>query len=689
MSETLMRIGLILKNLDEEYQCTIYNAILKEAEKRQVTLLCIQGESFHSVQKNSTALFPSRHFLNLDGVLLLSSIIINNQDDQLHTLQECFSSIPAVSIGRKLNKIPSVIVDTDTPFRELMDHLFTHHSYQKYLYLGGPEGNWDSQNRERVFLESLEGFRKKNKNVEGSVLRGEMFSQRTGANLISRYLERHPQRDIDVIVAGSDTMALGALRFLNSQEDSSWKDCPITGFDDIPMAGKNRPSLTTVRQPLLEMGKKALQLLLEQISTSKAQLLTHIPGQFLQRRSCSCSGEEKSPDAELFLYKERQFLRSNSFFAQILMTARNYRNILEGLKEFLENLGIACFSLLLFTHPDETIPEKARLLYEKQGLKSSFYCDENKIQALKSFFIHPFPNIKRENFQLYHLHYGKEQLGLMFFSAEEEKLPYMTSCGLFLSNSIKSLQVLEKEQAYAQELEYQVEQRTRAWKEENKKRMQVEAEILKISDLERMRFSMDLHDDICQRLAGITMISKNAAADSPLMQTLWEMSSETLRRTRQYAYDSFPVELDSMGLEESLLHFCDDINKKQDVQCQLTIQNPPVPEFPQQVQINLYRIAQEAIHNALKHSKGDKLNLLLDNSPAGFCMYIDDNGVGNPLIQKGNNENQKNKRRPRGLGLRSMEYRTRQMNGQFRIESSPSGGTRIFVRLENKENSHE
>jgi len=675
-----MRIGLILKNLDEEYQQTIYNAILKEAQEQQIKLLCIQGESFQSIEKESHSLFPSRHFLPLEGVLLLSSIIINNQDNQLHTLQECFNSIPAVSIGRELAHTPSVTVDTDTSFHQLLEHLYSSHGYKTFLYLGGPEENWDSQNRERVFKEFINKTAQSNKTVKGTVLRGQMFSQRTGSNLISHYLENHPRKDVDVIVCGSDTMALGALRLLNSQQEKSWHHCPITGFDDIPMASRNRPALTTIRQPLREMGKKALQLLIQQIQESKAPLQNRIPGQLCLRESCGCTNwvEDSSLDREYYIHKDRQFLRSNSFFAQALMTARNYQSILEELKEFLENLAIHSFSLLIFTHPGSSIPEEGRLIYEKKGMKSYLYCNEQKIFPLKSFFYDRIAALNGGDYQLTHLHSGDEQLGLMFFSAEEEKLPYMTSCGLFLSNSIKELQVLEKEQAYAQELESRVEEETR-------KRIEVEAEVLKISDLERMRFSMDLHDDICQRLAGITMISKNAAKDHPLMQTIWEMSSETLKRTREYAYDSFPVELESMGLEEALQHLCETLDGRQGISCRYRKENSPLPEYSRQVQINLYRIAQEALHNALKHSQGNQVEVILGDHPSGLCMCIEDNGKGYPEPEIGSLRESKSQRRPRGLGLRSMEYRTRQMKGVFKIEPSSSGGTRVKIRLNHEE----
>lgn len=687
LSDTAMKIGLILKNLDEEYQQTIYKSILNEAKKQQIKLLCIQGESFHSVEKDSRSLFPSRHFLPLDGVLLLSSIIINNEDNQLHTLQECFKSIPAVSIGRELMNTPSITVDSDAPFCQLLEHLYIGHSYRKYLYLGGPEGNWDSQNRERVFREFIDRTAQSETYVEGTVLRGEMFSESTGSNLMSQYLETHPQKDVDIIIAGSDTVALGASRFLNSQKESSWHQCPITGFDDIPMAAKHRPALTTIRQPLREMGIKALQLLIQQMKESGAPLQNRIPGHLCIRQSCGCSdnGNINSLDKEYNRHKEEQFLRSNTFFAQALMTARNYQTILEGLKDFLENLGISCFTLLLFPRPGASIPEKARFIYEKQDIQSTFYCRQNKMVPLQSFFNDRIDSQSGGDFQLYHLHSGDQQLGLMFFSADEEKLPYMTSCGLFLSNSIKQLLVLEKEQAYAQELETRVEQRTQALKEETRKRIEVEAEVLKISDLERMRFSMDLHDDICQRLAGITMISKNAAKDNPLMQTIWRMASETLKRTREYAYDSFPVELESMGLEEALQLLCENLDGRQGISCHFKKENPPLPQCSRQVQINLYRIAQEALHNALKHSGGNRVDVIWGNHSSGLCLCIEDNGKGYPVKEEKSPRESINRRRPRGLGLRSMEYRTRQMKGEFIMEPSDSGGTRVFIRLNNKE----
>ena len=102
--------------------------------------------------------------------------------------------------------------------------------------------------------------------------------------------------------------------------------------------------------------------------------------------------------------------------------------------------------------------------------------------------------------------------------------------------------------------------------------MEVEGEVLRISEIERQRFSTDLHDDICQRLAGISMLcrsySKNEeGAKKEEMEELAQLISQTLQTTRQYAHNSYPVELESLGLNRSINNLCNSFENTTGIKC--------------------------------------------------------------------------------------------------------------------------
>jgi len=267
---------------------------------------------------------------------------------------------------------------------------------------------------------------------------------------------------------------------------------------------------------------------------------------------------------------------------------------------------------------------------------------------------------------------------LIAYSADDDSHSYVSGCGMFLAHALKRLQVQARDQARAGELEAEVVRRTVELEKESRRRIEVEEEVLKIGDLERMRFSLDLHDDICQRLAAMAMISRNFAKDDPRMAMLAEMSAETLKRTRQYAHNSFPVELESMDLKGALAQLCLELDgqKKCNVlfDCASDVDSSLLPKQ----KISVYRIVQEALQNALAHSRGTACLVELVRYGRTLAVRIQDNGTGNAEMG-GQPVTVQNRRRPQGLGLRSMEYRAHQLGGEFRMVSSAEGGTLVEV----------
>jgi signal transduction histidine kinase len=256
---------------------------------------------------------------------------------------------------------------------------------------------------------------------------------------------------------------------------------------------------------------------------------------------------------------------------------------------------------------------------------------------------------------------------------------------------VKRLQILENEKDRALRLEQEVSYRTRDLLEANKKlseearrRLAVEAEVLRISEMERLRFSLDLHDDICQRLAGISMYCKSLSAREDLKPFLPELAGlidETLSRTRRYAHDSFPVELDSFGLREAVGGLCGRINKETDCACDYTWKVPSSVHLAQAMEINVYRIVQEALNNVVKHSKADKSAVEIKAEGSVLLVRIKDNGKGNPLLNSENYHKLPEEGRRTGLGLRSMEYRAHQLGAECLFKSTVKGGTLVELRI--------
>jgi signal transduction histidine kinase len=216
-------------------------------------------------------------------------------------------------------------------------------------------------------------------------------------------------------------------------------------------------------------------------------------------------------------------------------------------------------------------------------------------------------------------------------------------------------------------------------KEETQRREAAESEVLRIS--------IDLHDDICQRLAGISMFCKSLIPSAspqpspPELSQLPELSrliDESLALIRLYARNSFPAELEG-GLENALSNLCRTVTEQSGLPCVFSWQSPPLPspdqfnpaifspaQFSPSQEINLYRITQEAVQNAIKHSGATQIKVEARVNDGSFTLTVSDNGSGTAHPVE-------------GMGLRSMRHRAEQLGAGFRFDSSEEGGTRMEV----------
>ena len=155
------------------------------------------------------------------------------------------------------------------------------------------------------------------------------------------------------------------------------------------------------------------------------------------------------------------------------------------------------------------------------------------------------------------------------------------------------------------------------------------------------------------------------------MQTL---VSETIQQVRDLAYRLRPVELDEFGLSRALEILVSDMTKgthlKNSCQCMDDEQG-----LSQEVQVVLYRIAQESLTNILRHAKASHLSLILRQDAEKIVMIIEDDGIGfdpgNPNIRNGE----------RHLGLISIRERAEILGGTLDVYTAPGEGTSIHVSI--------
>jgi signal transduction histidine kinase len=214
--------------------------------------------------------------------------------------------------------------------------------------------------------------------------------------------------------------------------------------------------------------------------------------------------------------------------------------------------------------------------------------------------------------------------------------------------------------------------------------------LLQSQDEERRRIARDLHDGTGQHLSGMALTIGQVLADFPpgydrlrkLLQDSHVASREALNEVRSVSYVLHPPILDGLGLVPALRWYLDGLQKRTAVS--VDFQAPvEIADVTPDGERALFRIVQESMNNVLRHSGGDAISVILSHSGKEVTLEIADNGHGMSVEELGQVEGAASL----GVGIAGMRERVRQLDGTFKISSSPRG-TRVFVSLPKKEERH-
>jgi len=199
----------------------------------------------------------------------------------------------------------------------------------------------------------------------------------------------------------------------------------------------------------------------------------------------------------------------------------------------------------------------------------------------------------------------------------------------------------------------------------------LENEILEIGDEERRRIGQDLHDGLGQMLTGIGLMSQNLvhkmeANGIPLseeLQEITDMIKEADRFARTLSHNLIPVEMESGGLKNSIEQLCKRAQKLFNIKCEFQDSGDTNVDS-QNVSIHLYRIAQEAISNAVKHGNASQVEVHLKGTGNSISLSIADNGTGFPEVD--------DLQQIEGMGIHTMRYRAHISGGELHIRETES-----------------
>lgn len=216
-------------------------------------------------------------------------------------------------------------------------------------------------------------------------------------------------------------------------------------------------------------------------------------------------------------------------------------------------------------------------------------------------------------------------------------------------------------------------------------RRRLEQEVLRISDKERRRIGQDLHDGLGQHLTGIGLIARSLARrlrkeqhpEAATAEEITRMIREADEQARHLARGLVPVELGADGLGAALERLAESAQQMFGLRCALELHIDEAAPLPDpETATNLYRIAQEALSNAVRHGAARQVSIALTVSGERLRLHIHDDGSGIP-----ENIASFPYAHHQGMGLHIMHYRARIVGGSLDVRPGPAGGTTVvFTR---------
>ncbi|MBU2452398.1 MAG: PAS domain S-box protein, partial [Proteobacteria bacterium] len=369
------------------------------------------------------------------------------------------------------------------------------------------------------------------------------------------------------------------------------------------------------------------------------------------------------------------------------LSEERYRHIYHKTPAMLHSIDVEGRIIRVSDHWVEVMGYKRENVIGRQLI--SFFTPESKKYAVNDIF----PRFFRTGFC--------KDVPYTYIKKNGEKMDVMLSCygvrdehNAIIRSLAVSVDVTEKNRAqkdlqaakeklsqYSQDLEQQVKKRTAQLEKAQDNLKNLSKNIIASQEREKALVARELHDHLGQVLTALridavwiekylTHVDKDAGTRALKMCSLID---DTINDVRDMAYRLRPRVLDDLGLADALESLLSDFERRSNVSC--VFKNGLIPQIDDTLATALYRIGQEAVTNALKHSKANSITLEIKADDEGIVLTVQDNGCGFDILnEKGHN----------GFGLEGMRERANLVGGKLDISSRLSHGTTICCKVKVK-----
>jgi signal transduction histidine kinase len=219
----------------------------------------------------------------------------------------------------------------------------------------------------------------------------------------------------------------------------------------------------------------------------------------------------------------------------------------------------------------------------------------------------------------------------------------------------------------------------RARREAVEREADLRRSMLRDIEEQQRHFGRELHDGVCQLLSGTSLAIESLAsrlesklpAEATAVREIEGFIRKALAEGRDLAHGAFPVQMGSEGLPVALAELASMGDRMAEGVRVTFSQRGPTETVSPEIAMHLYRIAQEAMGNALRHAGARNVNIVLSSDARGLSVEVADDGSG---IGSGSKSGP-------GIGLRTMAYRAAQIGARLEFLTRDRGGTRVICLL--------
>lgn len=286
-------IALFTNDMEFDYAIGLWDGARKRCEELDINLIAVAGSELHHPASDITSrnkLARSKIYqlvadMELDGILISAPILYHCTDKQIAKFIESFTDTPIVLLNCTFPNIPSILVDGYAGMREAVEHLIDVHATERILFLRGPEGSSEAEERYQAYHDVL---RERKLKVDPNLVYTTSFSDQE----IPALLEQHINRfgiDFDAVIGSNDLMALSAQNELSNWYGLSVPTAvKVVGFDNFERGQFSTPTLTSVNQPTISVGAMGVESLVKLMAGQAVADEVFLPATLIVRHSCGC-----------------------------------------------------------------------------------------------------------------------------------------------------------------------------------------------------------------------------------------------------------------------------------------------------------------------------------------------------------------------------------------------------------------